>query len=263
MTITSPKLLMRLASKKALIIEDKRGGCVTYAAYPGGDRRCRPISWISKDVFQTWLGSGVITADGKGWSVVPSAQSRGQISADNPHGRAHRTMETQTLRGDDGFYRPAQVNLNTRSALRVLGLRRDSSGEAFLTAQELAAGEKFANDYARANFGKAQTQDYAHAGADISRVNTAENAAITAIDSRAQVNAAIEYVGPGLSRAVIAICGQEIGLEQMEKNEGWTRRSGRTVLKLGLQRLAEFYGTTAGLYTPGARAYADKARASL
>ncbi len=257
MTLHNPKLLSRLAEKKALIIEDVRAGCTTYAAYPGGDRRCRPISWISKDVFSRWLSDGVIVPRGKGFEVSESAGLRAGSGA------PHRKMVRETISGEDGVFRPASVNLNTRSVLRSLAQRLDKAGDPFLNAAELSAGEQFSKDYARANYGKTQTQNYAAAGSDRRRANTAEDAIIAAIDSEKRITAAIDYVGPGLSRAVISICGKDMGLEEMERMEGWTRRSGRTVLKLALQRLSEFYGTTPGVYAPRHHGYSDKVRASL
>ena len=260
MTPKLKKLLSRLSDKKALIVEDNLGGCVTYAAYPGGDRRCRPISWISKDVFREWLSDGIVVAKGKGFEIASGASVRtntGQPAA------AQRTLHTQSIGGDDGIYRPAQINLNTRSAFRVLAQRLDKSGDPFLSASELEAGERFSSDWSRANYGRSQTQDYMRTGTDSARVNTAETAAITAIDSRRRVTAAIDHVGPGLSRAVISICGKDMGLEQMEKAEGWTRRSGRTVLKLALQRLADFYGTAPGAPAHQLKDHPAANRASL
>ncbi len=260
MTPKLKRLLTRLSEKKALIVSDTQGGCVTYAAYPGGDRRCRPVSWISKDVFREWLAAGIVIAKGKGYEVAPGVIAR---HAGAGHGAAQRTLQTESVSGEDGVFRPAQMNLNTRSGFRALAQRLDKSGEPFLSACELEAGERFSADWARANYGRSPTQDYMHAGSDRSFSNSAETAAIAAIDSRNRLNTAIAYVGPGLSRAVISICGKDMGLEQMEKAEGWARRSGRTVLKLALQRLAEFYGTTPGA-RPHQRPDQDaSARASL
>jgi len=244
MTPNRAKLLSRLANKDAVIIGDIRGGCRTFAAYPRGDRRCRPISWISKDVFSDWLADGILVENGKGFKIVAGASVRAQTGQ---HGAAQRTLESQSIGGDDGIFRPAQMNLNTRSAFRALAQRLSTSGEPFLSASELEAGERFSSDWSRANYGRSQTQNYMRTGTDTGCANVAETAAIAAIDSRRRVSAATDYVGPGLSRAVISICGKDMGLEQMEKAEGWARRSGRTVLKLALQRLADFYGTSPGL----------------
>jgi len=160
MTPKLKRLLTRLSENKALIVSDTQGGCVTYAAYPGGDRRCRPVSWISKDVFREWLAAGIVIANGKGYEVAPGVVAR---RAGAGHGAAQRTLQTESVSGEDGVFRPAQMNLNTRSGFR----------------------------------------------------------------------------------------------------EGWARRSGRTVLKLALQRLAEFYGTTPGA-RPHQRPDQDaSARASL
>lgn len=53
---------------------------------------------------------------------------------------------------------------------------------------------------------------------------------------------ALEAIGPGLDRVVFAVCIREAGLSDVERGEGWPKRSGKIALKLGLTRLAIHYG---------------------
>jgi len=56
-------------------------------------------------------------------------------------------------------------------------------------------------------------------------------------------------LGPGLGDVVLRVCCQLEGLEVVEKRMGWAARSGKIVLRIGLQRLArhfELYGGPGG-----------------
>jgi len=101
MTPNRAKLLSRLANKDAVIIGDIRGGCRTFAAYPRGDRRCRPISWISKDVFCDWLADGILVENGKGFKIVAGASVRAQTGQ---HGAAQR-MGLEQMEKAEGWAR--------------------------------------------------------------------------------------------------------------------------------------------------------------
>jgi hypothetical protein len=47
----------------------------------------------------------------------------------------------------------------------------------------------------------------------------------------------MEALGPGLSDVVMRVCCFLEGLETTERRLGWSARSGKVVLKIGLQRL--------------------------
>lgn len=246
---TNQQLLARLMRHKAIILADEVSGCVSYTAYPNGDRRRRPIGWIRPDDFRRMLSAGEIVKGAKGFEIVPSAQRRAGVSGDDLHAGQHREMERQNFSGVGGSFRASKVNVNTQSGVRALARRLEHDGEAFLSAAEIYAGESFSADYARASYGAVKTQNYlSTGGGGQGHENTAELASIAALDSRKRLKQAQYFMGPGLSHAVMAICAKEMGLEQLERAEGWAKRSGKTVLKLGLQRLVEFYGTAPGVY---------------
>jgi DNA-directed RNA polymerase specialized sigma24 family protein len=53
---------------------------------------------------------------------------------------------------------------------------------------------------------------------------------------------ALAAVGPGLKEVLEQVCFAGTALEAAERSLGLPRRSGKTVLKLALQRLAAHYG---------------------
>ena len=63
--------------------------------------------------------------------------------------------------------------------------------------------------------------------------------------ARDRVASALSGLGPGLSDVALRVCCFLEGLEACERRMGWSARSGKVVLKIALQRLAEHYGLTA------------------
>ena len=59
---------------------------------------------------------------------------------------------------------------------------------------------------------------------------------------RDRVSAVLRDLGPGLGDVALRVCCFLEGLETAERRMGWSARSGKVVLKIALQRLAEHYG---------------------
>ena len=70
----------------------------------------------------------------------------------------------------------------------------------------------------------------------------ADAALAHAIDARRKLQAALDYVGPGLADMLVSICCEAHGLEECEKLFALPQRSAKLMLKLGLMRLSVFYG---------------------
>lgn len=71
--------------------------------------------------------------------------------------------------------------------------------------------------------------------------------------ARKRVSDALDDLGPGLSDVVMRVCCFLEGMESAEKRLGWSARSGKVVLKIGLQRLLHHYETRHG-FVPATRA---------
>ncbi|MEP0191353.1 MAG: DUF6456 domain-containing protein [Erythrobacter sp.] len=102
------------------------------------------------------------------------------------------------------------------------------------------AGEALRDDYERAQLSPNVTMRW-----DPVRVKTTGGAGLNAserqVAAKARFDAAMAQAGKGLEDVLWrVVCGGE-GLPEAEKVLGWPARSGKLVLKLALDRIADFY----------------------
>lgn len=241
MTLEEDNLLRLMIGENAMIDVASPGDI--YPAFPRGDRRKRPVFWIEKFMLERLEQMGAVKRHEGKASVTAATCAR--FSVDQGAG-AHGDMEEREIYMPDGTARPARINHRT-SALRSLARRCDASGQPLLSNAQVEAGEQFAKDYTLGGLGFTATQNYDAAGVDGAfRADAQENAIISRMDRRKRVSEAISCLGPGLDRAVIAVCCDGSSTEQLERTEKWIKNSGRTILMLGLDRLVAFYGTEPG-----------------
>ncbi len=129
--------------------------------------------------------------------------------------------------------RSVTVNL-AESPLAWLGAR------GLLTARQSEAGERLRADYERAAIAPSVTMRWSprvDGGAGQGLDPTARHLA-----AKARFDAAIAGVGPGLSDVLWRVVCAGEGLPMAEKALGWPARSGRLVLTMALDRLADHYG---------------------
>lgn len=129
------------------------------------------------------------------------------------------------------------------SPLAWLARRKDRRGASFLTAAMVQAGERFRRDVTQAQLLQRVTVNWeattmaprhgGDAGAHISEI---------AVDARRRLSRACDAVGPDLAGLLTDVCGYLKGLEAVETERGWPRRSGKVVLKIALDRLSRHYG---------------------
>ncbi len=236
------QLARDLAHYRAIIIMDERADA--YPAYAYGDRRKRPLRWVSDKSFRNLSSFGGLEAGARGYCVTESFLRR--LKAGDNHARQHRDMEEREIYIEGGVKRPVRVNAGM-TAFDRLCRRKKSGGEALLSTAQQEAGRRFMNDYARAGHTQVATQNYMSAGEDKTGYSGgAEDAHIRRLDAETRFEAAKSAIGEGLDKAVLAICCHDHRLEQIERAEKWANGTGLTLLKMGLTRLVKHYGTQAG-----------------
>jgi hypothetical protein len=102
------------------------------------------------------------------------------------------------------------------------------------------AGEALRNDYERAQLGANVTMRW-----DPVRVKSTGERGLSQtekqIAAKARFDGAIRQAGRGLEDILWRVVCAGEGLPQAEKHLGWPARSGKLVLKLALDRVADFY----------------------
>ena len=235
------KLVQQLDRHKAVIMKSDSDA---HPAYPRGDRRKRPVCWVSQESFKALSSFGGIKEDAIGYGLVGSFARRCRAGGD--FAAQHRDIKEQAVYLSSGVKRSAKFN-RSLSTLDRLYQRRDKRGDTWLSEAEYEAGRRFAKDYALAHYDHITTQNYMSAGADKTRVHTGNIDYLdSAIDARKRLERAKTLMGPGVAKAVIAICCFEKSLEEVERVQSWAASSGLTILKIGLGALVDHYGTRAG-----------------
>ena len=134
-----------------------------------------------------------------------------------------------------------RINL-AESPLTILARKLDRNGVPYLTGDLVEAGERLREDFELAQMGPRVTQNWENflAHGDVS--GRPEGRSDGPEAARSRVAAALSAIGPGLSDVAFRVCCFLEGLETAEKRLGWSARSGKVVLRIALQRLAQHYG---------------------
>ena len=242
LSLADHKLARDLADHRAIIIKSERADA--YPAYAYGDRRKRPLRWVSDESFRNLTSFGGLQVGPRGYCVTESLIRR--LKAGDTHAGQHRHMEEREVYIDSGVKRPVRINLGM-TAFDRLCRRNDRRGEALLSSAEQEAGQRLIRDYALAGHGHVATQNYMSAGEDKGGYSSgAEDAHIRRLDAVKRFEAAKAAMGEGLDKAVLAVCCHDQRLEQIERAEKWANGTGLTLLKMGLTLLVKHYGTQAG-----------------
>lgn len=179
--------------------------------------------------------------------AADAAQRRGatgMAEARTPFQAQHQEEGLRTVMARDGSG-PEEIRVNVaESPLAWLASRPGPGGVPFLSRRELEAGERLREDFERAQMGPRVAQNWDRfltagtSGARGNRAGRGEGSERAA----ERVSAALSALGPGLSDIALRCCCFLEGLEAAEKRLGWSKRSGKVVLKIALQRLADHFG---------------------
>lgn len=138
------------------------------------------------------------------------------------------------------------------SPLAALARRKDKAGNPFLTDDLVAVGEQLREDFELAQMGPRITQNweiFLTQGSGATPPRESLNGAGPAA-AKARVSSALSDLGPGLGDIVLRCCCYLEGMELAEQHMGWSARSGKIVLRIGLQRLKRHYDAIVGPHGP-------------
>ena len=164
-----------------------------------------------------------------------------------PFQAQHRDWGERAIADDTGTKRMTRVNL-AETPLASLARRKGSDGKPFLSPHLVQVGEKLREDFEHSQMGPRVGQNWDRFLTGVDRGGFLSDGGIGEgpRSARQRVSDALDALGPGLSDIVMRVCCFLEGLESAEKRLGWSARSGKIVLKIGLQRLAEYYAEAYG-----------------
>ncbi len=208
-----------------------------YTVRLSADRRRRAMLELDETTFiALTVEPGLKTRVEGGWRLSRAPEMRPTLA-----GRPSIVEGSRRITDPDGRRAMRTVNLG-ESPIAWLARRRDSRGEAWLTPVEIAAAEKLRDDFVQAGTVGRLTMAWDAGpkarGGRGPGVEPAERARA----AKARIARALTDVGPGLREILERVCFAGTALEAAERSLGLPRRSGKTVLKLALGRLAAHYG---------------------
>lgn len=195
---------------------------------------------------QEWIICRTATADE--WIISPLglAHLRRADAADHPHRSQHQIIRKRMERTKAGKEVPVTVN-EAETPLGWLLNRRSRDGKTLISVEQFAAGERMRRDFTLASLSPRVTAVWGLPVSDAQggRADAAVQSD-TVIAAKARLWAAFDAVGPGLGTILLQVCCYLNGLEDAERNLGWPARSGKVVLGIALDRLAQHYGMDIG-----------------
>jgi len=157
--------------------------------------------------------------------------------------RASRGARSKVRNGTD---RPGRNP--AESPIAWLYGRRDAAGNPLISEAEFNAGERLRADFWFAEMQPSVTQSWSPMAGAGGNARAAPGAGVEQADNviaaGERVRRALAAVGGDLAGILIDVCCHLKGLEAVERQAGWPRRSAKIVLSLALRRLALHYGLT-------------------
>lgn len=208
-----------------------------YAVRACADLRRRPLMRLDEaDLAELIAEPGLVVRPGGGWTLRRAARERPDAA-----GRPGRVEGERTVMEPDGRAGSRRADL-TPTALAWLATRRDRHGRPWLTPVERAAGERLALDAEIALSGAALTLRWDGLPSSGSGGGARREPGDRAHAAGRRLEAALRAAGPTLRPILETVCVRGTALQAAETGLGLRRRTGRPLLKAGLQALARHYG---------------------
>jgi hypothetical protein len=183
------------------------------------------------------VSAGVLAGDGDACYPTELAREwlRRQLAeTDAPFAEQHRRQ----VRRSDGTV----INLE-ESPLARLASPAAGEARAFLEPHQVEAGERVRRLCERARLQPRVTLSYSAAHtAGAGGATAAAEITDAAAEARRRLREIPQALPADCAGVVIDVCGLLKGLQTVEAERGWPRRSAKLVLRIGLDQLARHYG---------------------
>jgi hypothetical protein len=169
--------------------------------------------------------------------LAPRAEG-GWVLAGAGEGSPGRPLGEVQRPGPDG--REARLTTNRgESPIAWLARRKGPDGRPWLSRAQVMAAERLREDFEQSGVHGRLTMDWLAGPRD--RTARGPVGAPRATATRRRVRKALEAVGPGLREMLEQVCLYGSALQAAERALGAPSRSGKTTLRLALDRLARHY----------------------
>jgi hypothetical protein len=190
--------------------------------------------WLDAAAAAMLVSQGVLLGGKDECRASPDARQwlRRQLLADDSFAGQHRRVVT-TGGGQT-------VNLN-ESPLSRLAAGGTNGAAPYLLPHQVEAGERIRKLVDRAHLQPRMTMSYSHAlrtGGKGGGVEIGDMAA----DARRALAEISRVLPSDCAGVVMDVCGLMKGLQVVEVERGWPRRSAKLVLRIGLEQLAGHFG---------------------
>jgi len=153
-----------------------------------------------------------------------------------------RMLEEVAIEGEavGGARRAGRRSVTVNRLESPLGWLR---AHGHLTERQYAAGERLRMDWERAQLAARTTMRWNASPVQRQRGGSAggADASATQLDAKERFEAACALAGPGLADILWRIACAGEGMRDAETALGWPARSGKLVLTLALDRVADYY----------------------
>lgn len=203
---------------------------------------------LSETEVRELIAQGVLEGDRESCRAAREARNwlKRQLVEEDAFAAQHR----EDVRQEGG----PVLNLNESPLARLAVAVRGEAGP-FLERHQVEAGERVRRLAERARLQPRLTMNYS--GAHIAAKGRASPGRVEIADTAAEARrelAALHAVLPrDCASVVLDVCGLCKGLQAVESERGWPRRSAKLVLRIGLEQLAQHYGLAPMAVGPDSR----------
>ncbi len=224
--------------EKGVVVREGPDGAPQRLAIVDRDvaQRLALMDWISCADVEARINRYQITSIGRTAlkEHMAAEENRAHGFAEDQSRFSHRSTDTDTVRLRVGVF---------DSPLNGLARRKDRTGLPFLSRDMVAAGERLREDYELSQLSAEKKADWDKFLANELGVSADFG---EPSDAKARVASALHELGPGLGDVALRACCYLEGMESLEKQMGWSARSGKIVLRIALQRLKRHYAEING-----------------
>lgn len=196
----------RYVAGEATLDEKVVQGLISDGVLIGDEASCRPLAGTAQ-----WVKRQMLDED------AYSAQHREEAVA--AEGVRHNLAESPLTR-----------------------LSAPTDGASFIKPHQREAGERFRRLVQRTQLQARVTMNYAQVPSTGSHATGPADISDMAADARRELARLHRLLPRECADVVLDVCGFDKGLQQIEVERGWPRRSAKLVLRIGLDCLAALYG---------------------